>query len=161
MAESLDLYERDFYAWTQDQAARLRALRPNGIDVENLAEEVETLGRSERRAVTSLMRQIVHHLLKLEMLPRGSARDHWQAEVRLFRDDLEVEFRDSPSLRAKRADIYVEAWSRARQNFLRDLHPDDSGLIRTLEKRLPTDAPPRYDLDSQVLAADWLPPRPV
>lgn len=78
MAETLDLYERDFFAWTQDQAARLRALRPNGLDVENLAEEVETLGRSERRAVVSLMRRIVHHLLKLEMLAWGSAREHWQ-----------------------------------------------------------------------------------
>jgi len=161
MAESLDLYEQDFYAWTQDQAARLRALRPNGIDVENLAEEIETLGRSERRAVTSLMRQIVHHLLKLEMLPWGSARDHWQAEVRVFRDDLETEFRDSPSLRARRGELYPEAWSRARRDFLRDLHPDEAALVRTLEKRLPVDAPPRYDLDTQVVASDWFPPRPV
>lgn len=161
MAETIDLYERDYYAWTQEQAARLRALRPNGLDVENLAEEIETLGRSERRAVTSLMRQIVHHLLKLEMLPWEGAREHWQAEVRVFRDDLEAEFRDSPSLRARRGEIFLDAWSRGRRDFLRDLHPDQAGLVRTLEKRLPADAAPRYDVDTQVLAEDWFPPRPV
>jgi hypothetical protein len=48
-----DLYERDFYAWTQEKAARLRALGPrnDGVDVENVAEEIEGLGKSARSAV--------------------------------------------------------------------------------------------------------------
>lgn len=55
MPDTAASYDRDWFAWTQDQAARLRAwpehLRPTGLDVENLAEEVEDMGKSQRRAV--------------------------------------------------------------------------------------------------------------
>ena len=54
MPGAADLYERDFYAWTQDQAAMLRAwpetLRPNTLDIEHIAEELEDLGGSQRSA---------------------------------------------------------------------------------------------------------------
>ena len=70
MPDTASLYDRDFFAWTQDQAARLRAwpehLRPNGIDVANLVEEVESLGKSDRRAIGSLLGFIALHLLKIE-----------------------------------------------------------------------------------------------
>ena len=70
MPDTASLYDRDFFAWTQDQAALLRAwpehLRPNGIDIENLVEEVESLGKSDRRAIESLLELVVLHFLKLE-----------------------------------------------------------------------------------------------
>ena len=59
MSDPASLYEQDFYAWTRDQAATLRAwperLRPNALDIEHLAEEIENLGSSQRNAVQSLL----------------------------------------------------------------------------------------------------------
>ncbi|HEY0420154.1 MAG TPA: DUF29 domain-containing protein, partial [Acetobacteraceae bacterium] len=98
-----------FYAWTQDQAALLRAwpeaLRPNALDLANLAEEIDSLGRSQRSAVESLMTQVVEHLLRLRCHPDQTPRRHWQKQITAFRDQLDVLLRENPSLRALRAEI--------------------------------------------------------
>ena len=81
----LSLYETDYYAWTQQQAAELRKLaerRVNTpIDAANLAEEVEDLGKSERDAVRSQIRRIIEHLLKLEFSRAAEPRAEWEESV--------------------------------------------------------------------------------
>ena len=81
----LSLYEADYYAWTQQQAAELRKLaarRANTpIDAANLAEEVEDLGKSERDAVRSQVRRIIEHLLKLEFSRAAEPRAEWEESV--------------------------------------------------------------------------------
>lgn len=156
MPDTAQLYDRDWYAWTQDQAARLRAwpehLRPNGLDVEHLAEEVEDLGRSDRRAIESVLHQIALHLLKLELHP--AAREHgahWMTEIDGFRLDLERRLEDSPSLRAQRADLYARAWTSADRAFRRQL---DREALEQARRYAPA-AAPRYDLDAEVLNPDW------
>jgi hypothetical protein len=76
----------------QDQAAKLRAMaaaRVNSkLDLENLAEEVESLGRSDLNAVRSQVRRIVEHLLKLEFSPSIPPRDDWRHSVAQARDEL-------------------------------------------------------------------------
>ena len=64
-------YEDDFFAWTQHQAMVLRsmAVADNRFDRENVAEEIESLGRSERDAVRGQIRRIIEHLLKLSFSP--------------------------------------------------------------------------------------------
>lgn len=105
-------YDQDWYAWTQDQAARLRAwpaaLRPDGLDIEHLAEEVADMGGSQRRSVRCLLQQIMVHLLRMEFHPAVESRSHWAAEVMNFRSQLDVEFRDSPSLRARREEFATD-----------------------------------------------------
>ena len=63
------LYERDFCHWTAEQAAALRAAAARRLDLaldfENLAEEIESLGRSDRRALVSHIKRVIEHLLKL------------------------------------------------------------------------------------------------
>ena len=152
------LYDRDWYAWTQDQAARLRAwpehLRPNGLDVEHLAEEVEDMGKSDRRAVESFLHQIALHLLKLEMHPaRTEHAAHWMGEIDNFRIELERRLEDSPSLRAQRADLYARAWTSAERAFRRQLERDAPGRARDFAAA----EAPRYDLDAEVLNPDWYP----
>jgi hypothetical protein len=68
-------YEQDFYGWTQEQAALLRAGRFNEVDIQNLIEEVETMGRSERRALESRLTVLLLHLLKWHYQPsrRGNS----------------------------------------------------------------------------------------
>lgn len=58
------LYEADFYAWTAQQAAAIRARQWERLDIENLAEEIESLGRAERRELESRLAILVGHLLK-------------------------------------------------------------------------------------------------
>jgi hypothetical protein len=85
-------YGDDFYAWTQYQAEVLRtmAVADNRFDRENVAEEVETLGRSERDAVHSQVRRVTEHLLKLAYSPAAEPRHGWMssiAEARATLDD--------------------------------------------------------------------------
>ena len=69
LARELPLYDTDFYAWAQQQAAALRATDWAALDVEHLAEEVEDLRKTERRAVRSQLRLILSHLLKWAYQP--------------------------------------------------------------------------------------------
>jgi hypothetical protein len=161
MSEAADLYERDFYAWTQGQAALLRAwpqgLRPNALDIENLAEEIESLGRSDRSAVQSLMQQIVIHLLKLRCHPDQAPRRHWQKELLGFRDQVERIFEASPSLRAHRTEIAKGIWPRAARLLRREMELDGIDSRASLAW-LADPAGPYFDLDAEVLAEDWFPP---
>ncbi len=60
-----NLYERDFYSWTQEQAALLKEGRISSADIANIVEELETLGRSELGALVSAYKLVAHHLFKL------------------------------------------------------------------------------------------------
>jgi uncharacterized protein DUF29 len=62
-------YEADFFAWTQGQAQILRARATLGLDWDNLAEEIESMGRRDRRKLESRFRRILHHLLKWQAQP--------------------------------------------------------------------------------------------
>jgi hypothetical protein len=77
-----DPYEQDFYAWTQDQAARLRALAgDHRFDAERGAEEIEDLGASARRAMESHLLNMLVQLLKLAHSPAEQPRAGWIDEV--------------------------------------------------------------------------------
>ncbi|MFM2043237.1 MAG: hypothetical protein RLY86_1813 [Pseudomonadota bacterium] len=148
--DSLSLYDRDFYLWTRAQAEalrRLRELRPNGeLDWDNLIEEVESLGRSDRYAVESQLERLIHHLLKLEHSPAVDPRRGWLVTV----DDARTELarRLSTSLKAHLADTLAERYRIARRAAERDL----AGEVAP--DRLPPACP--YSLD-HLLDPDWLP----
>ncbi|TCZ53154.1 DUF29 domain-containing protein [Roseicella aquatilis] len=164
MPDDLRPSDRDWYAWTQDQAARLRAwpehLRPNGLDVEEVAEEIESLGKSDRRAIGSFLRLILLHALKIEFHPAAEAREGWRKEIRAFRRSLRRLFRDSPSLLAQREAIYATAWADACEEAL-DALDDAPEAARRFAAAVPPEAPPRYDLDAQVLNDAWFPAPPA
>jgi len=86
------LYEDDFYAWTQQQAKELRRFaktRPNlPLDLAHLAEEIRDLGKSERDAVFSLAQQIIQHFLLIEHSPATGQQLHWADEIDGFRDQI-------------------------------------------------------------------------
>lgn len=94
------LYETDFYAWTQHQAALLRAEEFEQIDWNNLIEEIESLGRSEKHEVESRLIVIIMHLLKLQHQPARRTRS-WNVTISTQRVDLERLLADNPSLRAR------------------------------------------------------------
>jgi hypothetical protein len=161
MPDDATLHDRDWYAWTQDQAARLRAwpehLRPNGLDLEEVAAEIESLGKSDRRAIESFLRLIVIHALKVEFHPSVEARPHWMDEIDNFRGQAARLLRESPSLFAQREALFRSAWQDGLREFRRALAREAPERAREVKASLPPDAPPRYDLDGQVLNEDWFP----
>jgi hypothetical protein len=90
-------YEGDFYSWTQEQAARLRAQRPRDLDWENLAEEIASLGRSDRREISSRLSVLVH-LLKWQAQP-GHRKPGWRSPAIEQRHRIAGLLAESPSLR--------------------------------------------------------------
>ncbi|WP_376098274.1 DUF29 domain-containing protein [Roseomonas sp. CCTCC AB2023176] len=150
MTDPARLYEEDWYAWTQDQAALLRRwpaeLRPNALDLEHIAEEIEDLGKELRRQVEGLMRRLIEHLLKLEFSPDEDPRRHGMKEVAAFRADIRARFGpdDSPSLYARRADLYARPWNAALRLYRKDLEVDGQPIPPVLRG---ADDAPRYDFD--------------
>jgi len=88
-----ELYEDDFYAWTQRQAKELRRFarsRPNvPLDLEHIAEEIADLGISQRNALRSHTRRIIEHLLLLEHSRARDPRRGWAEEILNFRGQIE------------------------------------------------------------------------
>jgi hypothetical protein len=97
-------YDEDFVVWSEQQAEALRAAMRGGsnqrLDWENLAEEIEDLGKSVRRELQSQIRRIVRHLLKLEYSPANEPRRGWEESIVDARAEIEDLLEASPSLRA-------------------------------------------------------------
>jgi hypothetical protein len=84
------LYEIDDYLWLEETIKLLKAKNLENLDLENLIEELESLGRNDLNKVRSLLRQIIIHILLLEYWQDEYDRNHrhWQGEIIAFRDDL-------------------------------------------------------------------------
>ena len=149
------LHDEDFYAWTQDQAGRLRRLgaeRANvDLDLDNLAEEIESMGRSEYRAIESAMERIVEHLLNLQHAPRSEPREGWQRSVLEHRLRARRDLEDNPSLRGRLDQMRTRCWPSALR-----LAGDSLAAAGEAGGVLPRDCP--YSVD-EILDPDWLPPR--
>jgi branched-subunit amino acid aminotransferase/4-amino-4-deoxychorismate lyase len=96
-------YDGDLVLWAEDQARALRdAARSRvnlPIDWENVAEEIESLGKSQGRELASRIRTVLLHLMKLQASPATEPRSAWRATIRRERAEIETLLRDSPSLR--------------------------------------------------------------
>jgi hypothetical protein len=108
-------YEDDFYAWTVEQARLLRAGEFSAIDVANIAEEIESLGRSDRRELGNRLTVLLVHLLKWLRRPDMRSKS-WSAAIREQRRQIEKLLRESPSLRPFVASALLEAYSDARED---------------------------------------------
>jgi hypothetical protein len=123
-------YETDYCAWSSDQAHRLRQLKPAGLDWENLAEEVESLGRSDRRAVGSALKVILEHLIKWQF-QSGKRSSSWSDSIDEHRDRLLRILEDSPSLATFPGEILEQEYRRARRKALRDSRLSPEGVPAT------------------------------
>jgi hypothetical protein len=146
-------HEEDFYGWTQEQAAILRGMSANEtrLDVANLAEEIEDMGRTEIREITSLLKRTVAHLLKLTIEPGSQAASHWFDEVATFQSDAVAVF--SPGLK-QRID-FEKIWRLASNEATRSLEnhgttvpglPDSCPL--TLDELLVEDFDPKTAIET-------------
>ncbi|WP_442579904.1 DUF29 domain-containing protein [Mesorhizobium sp. ASY16-5R] len=126
------LYERDFYAWTQEQAAKLRARTHNDIDWENLAEEIESVGRSERKEIRTRLALLIHHLLKWQFQP-GRRSESWRITISEQRTWIPSGIEDSPSLKDYPEEIFEKAYAEGRRKVI-----NETGLSA---KTFPTEPP--------------------
>lgn len=105
-------YERDFYGWTQEQAALLKSGRLNELDIANLIEEVETMGRSEKRALESRLTVLLLHLLKWQYQPVRRGRS-WQLTIKTQRLEFLKVLRDNPGLKPSLDQCLADAYQMA------------------------------------------------
>lgn len=113
-----NLYDRDFYAWTRQQAAALAAHEAYELDWAHLVEEIETLGRSERKELRSYLEGALLHLLKWQHQPTHRTRS-WADSIGRNRDHVPLCLEESPSLRPHLPALLEQAYRLARRGAAR------------------------------------------
>ena len=157
-----DLYDQDFYLWTQVQAQALRGhgRGANMLDYENLAEEVESLGRSERREASSRVFRILEHLFKLTSTRNGQVTGHWRGEIILWRNDLEhLLTRTIRTAIEQELEALHEKGAKAAQKSMEHYEPGvgvDAGRRWSLEQVLGELADPLATYEEELRAAERL-----
>jgi hypothetical protein len=117
------LYDQDFYAWTQAQAALLEARQFDALDIVHLVDEVTSLGASERRALSSHLIILVLHLLKWCYQPDGRLTSHsWSDSIRQARIQIDLLIETSPSLRPLLPGILTRYYPKARRLAADETH---------------------------------------
>lgn len=106
-------YEQDFYGWTQEQSALLKAGRFSEIDVENLIDEVDSMGKREKRSLQSRFTVLMTHLLKWKYQPERRVNS-WRLTISGQRLDLADLLDDNLGLKSHLAEIMPSAYKRAR-----------------------------------------------
>ncbi|MEH2286296.1 DUF29 domain-containing protein [Nostoc sp.] len=110
------LYDQDYYLWLRTTINQLRTSQFSSVDLDNLIEELEDMGRSQKQRVKSLLIRLFEHLLKLTYwdVERERNQGHWKGEIRTFRREIKDELKDSPSLKPYILEIFDECYQDAR-----------------------------------------------
>ena len=153
MGEAKSRYDEDFLLWSKEQAAALRAAAKGGsnraLDWENLAGEIEDLGKSNRRELYSRLLVVLEHLLKLQYSPAANPRGGWKATIVRERASIEALLDDSPSLGGELAELVNKARPQAARSVAYSLSRRREPAAKL--------APPDYSVE-QILG-DWFPDR--
>ncbi|MBD2598565.1 DUF29 domain-containing protein [Nostoc spongiaeforme FACHB-130] len=107
-----NLYETDFYAWSQQQADLLRHQQWHQLDLSNLIEEIKSLGRKERQELRNRLSILIAHLLKWEYQSTKRSRS-WLATIRIQRLDTAEILAENPSLQSYLLEIVEKAYIKA------------------------------------------------
>ncbi|MBJ7898474.1 MAG: DUF29 family protein [Cyanobacteria bacterium RI_101] len=150
-SQSPALYDADYLLWVEQTAAQLKSQDFSQLDLENLIEEVESLGRSEKHAIASYLTRLCEHLLKIQYweAERANCFRGWDLEITNFRLEIQEQLEASPSLKSYLKDHFLKQYSNGRKIFLK---------TSNLKADLIPEAPD-FTLE-QALDEDWLPWRP-
>lgn len=110
----MSLYEQDFYQWTQEQAGLLKAGHLNQLDIGNLIEEIQDMGKSQKRELLSRLKVLLAHMLKWSYEPEMQSRN-WLSTITTQRDEIELLLNDNPSLKPLLADCIMSTYPKARR----------------------------------------------
>jgi hypothetical protein len=111
------LYEQDYQLWLETIIEQLRQGKFSEVDWENLIEELESMGRSDKRATSSLLTRLLEHLLKLAYWEREREdnANKWRSEITTFRVQIKKLLKDSPSLKPYLVEVFDECYLDARK----------------------------------------------
>jgi hypothetical protein len=148
MKPTLPLYDTDYQIWLEQTIAQLQTQNFSDIDLENLIEELKSLGKTDKRAICSDLMRLCEHLLKVKywQQERETGIRGWTLEIRNFRVQIQLILKDSPSLKNYLQENFIQEYQNGRKLFL-----DATGLNSDL---IPED--PCFSLE-QVLDENWLP----
>ena len=113
------LYEKDFYAWTQEQAELLRHHNWNKLDLPNLIEEIESLGKQQRQELRNRLSILIGDLLKWEYQSERRSRS-WLATIRVQRRDTQELLEENPSLKSYLLDVLQTAYNKGKDLAVRE-----------------------------------------
>ncbi len=145
MPANAPAYENDFVAWLEDQAARARRGEVDALDLENIAEELEGMARSDRREIRNRLTVLLAYLLKCSVQPKRRSSS-WLGTIAEQRDGITQLLEDSPSLRDFPAEALERCFPAARRNAARQMRLSPSAF----PERCPF-------LIEEVLEPCWLP----
>jgi len=129
-------YDRDFYSWSLEQARLVREGRWNALDRDNVAEEIESLGREQFNKLESALRVLLLHMLKWDHQPELRSRS-WALSIKAQRIELEDVLDDNPGLRPRIGEAIARGYRRARVEAARETGLD--------EERFPAQCPYSWD----------------
>ncbi|MFM9942254.1 MAG: DUF29 domain-containing protein [Hyphomicrobiaceae bacterium] len=142
------LYDTDFFVWCHEQARLVRERRFGELDLDNVAEELESTGRSDKHQIRSRLRVLIAHLVKWKYQP-GARKPGWRSTIREQRTRIAELIADSPSLKAFPASIAIDCYEAARLAAA-----EETGIDYTL---FPEVCPFTAE---QILDPDFLPKEP-
>jgi len=148
MKPTLPLYDTDYQLWLEQTIAQLQTQDFSHIDLENLIEEIKSLGKRDKRAICSYLMRLCEHLLKVKYWEqeRETCIRGWTLEIRNFRLQIQLILKDSPSLKNYLQENFIQEYQNGRKLFL-----DATGMKSDM---IP--AEPGFNLE-QVLDENWLP----
>jgi Domain of unknown function DUF29 len=139
------LYEQDYCLWLENTAQLLKERLLEQVDFDNLIEEIEAMGRSQKSAFKSNLKILLMHLLKWKY-QQNKRSNSWRSTIREHRQRIRDDFADSPSLKRYFAEIFAETYKDSRE-----LTSDETGLKLEI---FPMNCPLT---DEQILDTNYLP----
>jgi Domain of unknown function DUF29 len=144
----LSLYETDYHLWLDKTVAQLQSHDFGNLELENLIEEIESLGRSDKHAMSSYLMRLCEHLLKVKywQSERATCFRGWNLEITNFRIQIQEQLDSSPSLKPFLEGIFSKQYRNGRKLFLK---------ASELDAELVSEEP-CFTLE-QALDEEWLP----
>jgi hypothetical protein len=137
------LYELDYFLWTEEIVNKLRMREINELDLENLIEEIEDLGRSQKQALKSRLRELLEHILKRTYINMPDCDRGWVESIDKQRIGLRDLIKDSPSLKPYFFKVFDESFDDAlkivRRGYPQVQFPDSWQFSQDLETLLNVD----------------------
>lgn len=123
-------YQTDYYGWTVEQAGLLKSGNWQDVDIANLIEEVESMGRSEKRSLESRLIVLLTHLLKWQYQPvrRGKS---WELTIKGQRVNCLDVLDDNPSLKSKLDELFAKSYYRAKLEAAKETGLDEDFFPET------------------------------
>ncbi len=118
-----DLYESDFYAWTQEQSALLSRGQWQSLDIENLVEDIESLGKQQKQELRNHLGVLIGHLLKWKFQPELRGKS-WRATVREQHTKIQLHLKENPSLKSYLDQAIIDSYEIALALVVRETHLD-------------------------------------